>query len=266
MALKKSVKKFVGVYFTESTIRKWRERPDRCYWVNFKDAKTGKLVWERCGWASEGWTPEAAQRRRYELLEQDRSGEYKPKAQRKADKLTFGILMDKYYLPWAEQNKSRLRDDKSRYKNWLESRFANKTLQAIAPLDIERVKKDMRDEKKSEATVRQVLCLVRQAYNKALQWGLWSGQNPCDGVTFPTPNNQRQRFLTHKEADLLLAALNKRSPQVGRIAKLSLYSGMRLGEIFGLRWSNVDLSREILYVMDAKNNESRPVFITDRIR
>ncbi len=266
MALKKSVKKFVGVYFTESTIRKWRERPDRCYWVNFKDAKTGKLVWERCGWASEGWTPEAAQRRRYELLEQDRSGEYKPKVQRQADKLTFGILMDKYYLPWAEENKSRLRDDKSRYKNWLESRFANKTLQAIAPLDIERVKKDMRDKKKSEATVRQVLCLVRQAYNKALQWGLWNGQNPCNGVTFPTPNNQRQRFLTHQEADLLFAALTKRSPQVSRIAKLSLYSGMRLGEIFSLSWSNVDLEHGILTVLDTKNGESRPIFITDQIK
>ncbi len=266
MAAKVSVKKFTGVYYSESTIRKWRQRPDRCYWVNFKDGKTGKLQWERCGWASEGWTPEAAQRRRYELLEQDRSGEYKPKSQRKADKLTFGTLMDKYYLPWAEENKSRLRDDKSRYKNWLESRFANKALQEIAPLDIERVKKDMRDKNRREATVRQVLCLVRQAYNKAVQWGLWSGPNPCDSVTFPTPNNRRQRFLTRAEADLLLTALKKRSSQLALIAKLSLYSGMRLGEIFALKWSNVDQSRGILYVMDAKNNESRPVFITDQIR
>jgi hypothetical protein len=51
----------------------------------------GKLCWERCGWASEGWTPEAAQLKRYEHLEQDRAGKYKPKKERKADKITFSV-------------------------------------------------------------------------------------------------------------------------------------------------------------------------------
>jgi integrase len=266
MAAKTSVKKFAGVYYTESTIRKWRERPDRCYWVNFKDAKSGKLFWERCGWASEGWTSEAAQRRRYELLEQDRSGDYKPKVQRKAEQLTFGTLMDKHYLPWAEANKSRIRDDKSRYETWLKPRFENKQLIQIAPLDLERLKKEMREAEKSEATIRHALCLMRQAFNKAAAWGLWSGDNPCRSVGFPKPNNARQRFLNHEEADLLLEALHKRSAQLARIAKLSLYSGMRLGEVFNLTWGNVDLNRGILYVLDTKNNESRPVFITDRIK
>ena len=117
MAKKVSLKKFTGVYYTESIIRKWRERPDRCYWIAFKDAKTGKLCWERCGWASEGWTPEAAQRRRYELLEQDRAGAYKPKQERKADSLTFGELLEKHYLPWSAENKRRARDDQSMYRN-----------------------------------------------------------------------------------------------------------------------------------------------------
>ncbi|MFZ5449943.1 MAG: hypothetical protein ACOZFS_15030 [Thermodesulfobacteriota bacterium] len=98
MAAKISVKKYTGVYYTESSIKKWRERPDRCCWVNFKDAH-GKLRWERCDWASEGWTPEAAQRRRYELLEEDRAGSYKPKQERKADLLTFGELMEAHYPP-----------------------------------------------------------------------------------------------------------------------------------------------------------------------
>src|SRR5208337_1882590 len=139
MAKKISVKKYTGVYFTESTIRKWRERPDRCYWVAFKDTKTGKLCWERCGWASEGWTPEAAQRRRYELLEQDRAGDYKPKQERKTDQLTFAELMAKHYLPWADETKRRARDDRSLYRNWLESDLGSFKLSGITPLHLERV-------------------------------------------------------------------------------------------------------------------------------
>jgi integrase len=264
MAAKTSVKKYIGVYYTESKVRKWRERPDRSYWVAFKEAKTGKLCWERCGWASEGWTPEAAQRRRYELLEQDRTGDYKPKQERKAGRLTFGELMGKHYLPWADENKKRARDDRSMYRNWLAPRLSDKVLKAITPFDLELLKKDMRQAGRSEATVKHALCLVRQAFNKAVVWRLWQGENPCKGVSFPKPNNARQRFLTQGEADRLLEALHKRSTQVVGIAYLSLYGGLRLGEVFQLTWSNVDTVHGIIHVLDAKSG-SRPVFITDPI-
>jgi integrase len=266
MAKKISVKKYTGVYFTESTIRKWRERPDRCYWVAFRDTKTGKLCWERCGWASEGWTPEAAQKRRYELLEQDRAGAYKPKQERKADQMAFGVLMEEHYLPWAKENKKRHAGDEHLYRNWLKPRFADKELRQIAPLDLERLKKEMRDAGKAEATVRHALCLVRQAFNKVVVWRLWSGENPCKGIAFPIPNNARQRFLSRDEASRLLETLRQRSPQVARIATMSLYGGLRLGEVLGLAWSNVDLKNGIIMVQDTKNSESRPIFITDPIR
>jgi integrase len=266
MAKKISIKKYAGVFYVESTVRKWRERPDRCYWVAFKDAKTGKLCWERCGWASDGWTPEAAQRKRYELLEQDRAGEYKPKKERKADRLTFGELLEKHYLPWSTENKRRARDDHAMYNNWLKTRFADKPLHDIAPLDLERLKKDMREAGKAEATIKHALCLVRQAFNKAVVWRLWQGSNPCKGVSFPSPNNSRQRFLSQNEAARLLGALWRRSPQVARIATLSLYGGLRLGEVLGLTWSNVDLTNGIIYVQNTKNNEARPIYITEPIR
>jgi integrase len=265
MAKKIGFKKYVGVYFTESKML-WGERPDRIYWVNFKDSKTGKLRWERCGRASEGWTPEAAQKRRHELLEHDRTGKYKPKKERKADELTFGELLEKHYLPWATENKRRARDDKGLYQNWLKPRFANKFLKDISPLDLERLKKEMKEKRKSEATVRHALCLVRQAYNKAVPWRLWKGENPCRAVSFPNPNNARQRFLTKEEAEKLLEALRMRSPTVAQIAMMSLYGGLRLQEILNLIWSNVDLANGVIYAQDTKNNSSRPIFIMEPIR
>jgi len=238
----------------------------RVFWVAFKDAKTGKLCWERCGWASEGWTPEAAQNKRYALLEHDRTGRYKPKKERKADRLTFSALIEKHYLPWALENKKRARDDRSLYQNWLKPTFGGKFLKHISPLDLERLKKDMRQERKSEATVRHALCLVRQAFNKAVLWGLWKGENPSKGVSFPNPNNARQRFLTPEEAQKLLEALKMRSQKVAQIASMSLYGGLRLQEVLNLTWSNVDLANGILFAQDTKNNSSRPIFITGPIR
>jgi integrase len=148
----------------------------------------------------------------------------------------------------------------------LKPRFADKELRGIVPLDLERLKKDMRDAGRAEATVRHALCLIRQAFNKAVVWRLWIGENPCKGVAFPTPNNARQRFLSQEEAAHLLDALRQRSPQVARIAAMSLYGGLRLGEVLGLIWSNVDFTNGIIYAQDTKNNESRPIFITEPIR
>lgn len=262
MAKKVSVKKYAGVFYSESTVHKWRERPDRIYWVCFKNPQTRKLIWERCGCASEGWTPEAAQKRRYELLEQDRAGAYKPKQERKADHIVFGEVMEEHYLPWSRQNKKRYAGDEHLYRNWLKPRFADKELRDIAPLDLERLKKEMRDAGKAEATVRHALCLVRQAFNKAVVWRLWRGENPCKGIAFPTPNNARQRFLTQEEATLLLNALRRRSVQVARISTMSLYGGLRLSEVLALSWSNVDFKNGIIMVQDSKNYESRAIFVT----
>jgi len=266
MAAKKSIRKFVGVYYTESTVRKWRNRPDRSYWVAFKEARTGKKRWERCGWASAGWNPEAAQRRRHELLEQDRAGDYKPKQERKADRFTFGELMENHYLPWADENKRRSRDDRSLYRNWLKARFAKKPLKEIAPLDLERLKKDMRRKGKADATVKHALCLVRQAFNKTIAWQLYEGNNPCKAVSFPSPDNARQRFLTQEEAEMILENLWIEDSQLAQIATISLYGGLRLNEVFKLTWGDVDQDHGILHVRDTKNSEPRPAFITEPIR
>jgi hypothetical protein len=115
--------------------------------------------------------------------------------------MTFRQLTEEHYLPWAKENKKRHAGDEHLYRNWLKPRFADKELRQIAPLDLERLKKEMRESGKAEATIRHALCLVRQAFNEVVVWRLWTGKNPCKGVAFPTPNNARQRFLSQDEAD-----------------------------------------------------------------
>jgi integrase len=47
---------------------------------------------------------------------------------------------------------------------------------------------------------------------------------------------------------------------------MSLYGGLRLGEVLSLIWSNVDTVNKIIYVQDTKNGRSRPIFITGPIQ
>ena len=104
---------------------KWHGRYDRCYWFSIKDPVTKITYKKKCGWASEGWTPEAAQEKRKAMLEQMKSSDIKLL---KYQSLTFNNFMKEYYLPWADENKTRSCEDHSRYRCWLKAELGKKIL------------------------------------------------------------------------------------------------------------------------------------------
>jgi integrase len=50
------------------------------------------------------------------------------------------------------------------------------------------------------------------------------------------------------------------------MATLSLYMGMRAGEVFGLRWKNLDQGNGLLWIMDPKSGRSRAVYMPDQVK
>jgi integrase len=104
--------------------------------------------------------------------------------------------------------------------------------------------------------------VVRQVYNFAKTIDLYEGGCPVSKVKLPQKDNQRQRFLTHKEADKLLAVLKERSQDVYHMALLSLHCGLRAGETFSLQWADVDLEKSILTLRDTKSGRTRHSVMT----
>ena len=118
-----------------------------------------------------------------------------------------------------------------------------------------------------DATIRHVLCIVRQAFNKAILWGLWEGNDPCRGVKFPSPNNEpMQKFFSLARRQKNSLKVFAENPILESIATISLYGGLRLGEVLALTWGDVDKKHGILHVVDRKTKEPRPVFIEEPIR
>jgi integrase len=110
------------------------------------------------------------------------------------------------------------------------------------------------------------LAIIRQAFNYARKNDLFAGDNPVSKVKIPRTDNRRVRFLTHDEADTLLTQLIKKSKQVHDMALMSLHTGMRAGEIFGLTWGNVDLRAGTMLLKDTKNTMSRTAFMTAAVK
>ena len=60
-------------------------------------------------------------------------------------------------------------------------------------------------------------------------------------------------FLTKAEAKTLLDVLHDRSHSLWQMLLVSLYTGLRAGEVFNLRWQHVNFTDGTIAVMDSKN-------------
>ena len=120
---------------------------------------------------------------------------------------------------------------------------------------------------RSRATVNRYLAVLSHACTEATrEWG-WLETNPFQRVKkFPEPRG-RVRFLAEDERERLLAACRGWSNRhLHPIVVLALATGMRKGEILGLRWADVDLERGQLVIHHTKNGDRRVVPVVGHAR
>lgn len=179
--------------------------------------------------------------------------------------ITFDTMYQTIYLPHylnAKPEKTR-KNEQSLYKNHIKDIIGNKKLSDISPIDCEKIKAAMTA--KAPATINHALALVRQVFNVAKKANLFGADNPIGEVKKIKTDNRRIRFLTKDEAQKLLNETKSRSQQVYEISALSLYSGLRAGEIFKLKWADVDFREKKLSILDPKGVFNRFAYMTDTI-
>jgi len=143
-------------------------------------------------------------------------------------------------------------------KRW----FGGRYLHEITPLLVNKFKVERRQEVSPATTNRGLACL-KCMFNKAKEWGKFNGENPVYKVKLFKENNQRVRFLEREEIDKLLANSNE---PLRSIMIVALNTGMRKGEILGLKWRDCDFPRGLIRLTNTKNNEGRTVPMNDRVR
>lgn len=143
---------------------------------------------------------------------------------------------------------------------------------SLKPLDFARYR-DTRLAIRKPATVQRELALFSAVIEVGRkEWGL-NIQNPISMISKPTVKNERDRRLsTHEEALLMaefdkdtreangqLAAGGVRNIWIKPLVLLALETAMRRGELLSLRWENLDLVKQVAFLPDTKNGDSRSV-------
>src|SRR5437868_7855083 len=95
--------------------------------------------------------------------------------------------------------------------------------------------------------------MVRTAFNRARRADLVHGQNPA---TDTKPRKVPKRAPAFLEPDEVTRLLNELGPADRPLVATALYAGLRKGELFGLRKTDVDLSRTLLMVCRSYDRET----------
>jgi integrase len=84
-------------------------------------------------------------------------------------------------------------------------------------------------------------------------------RNPAARIRRKTEGNGRVRFLSDAEEKCLRAAIEGRFPEFLPHFLLSLHTGMRMSEQYGLLWNQVDFERHQLHLLKTKNGDPRVI-------
>jgi integrase len=103
------------------------------------------------------------------------------------------------------------------------------------------------------------LVLLRHAWNIArVEWGWPLGDNPLSLIRMPKNNPPRERRLRLGEYEALRdASRDSRAWYLWPIVDIAIETAMRRGEILGLKWTNIDWSKQRALLPITKNGRSR---------
>ena len=173
--------------------------------------------------------------------------------------VSFSEMADLYWELHAKQKPSAA--STQRLLKRLKNVFGPQKLDQISIPDILRYLNDVKT-KASAASANRYHNVLRSIFNRAIEWEKFQGKNPAAQVKQFRVDNSRMRFLEKEEIARLLATCDS---EIYAAVVCAVFTGMRQGEILGLRWESVDLTNGIIYVLQTKSGKPREIPMAEKL-
>lgn len=194
------------------------------------------------------------------------------------------MTYEKYLEEWFEERRNHLQKTTFDihfiyYQNVIKPMLGHFKIQQITPLHIQKFVNNLVSEAKySEHTVHLIYRIVSASLKKAKVMKIIK-DNPASGITLPKIKRKEMNIWSLEQVNHFISA----AKSIKRLTRcyigflIALLTGMRQGEILGLRWKDVDMDNQTIYIRQtltqeaelkagAKNNSSiRSIHITDKL-
>jgi integrase len=257
---------YPGVTFIESKAI-GSNKTERVYYITYR--RNGRLIFEKAGRQFvDDMTPARAASMRSRRIE----GKELPNKAERAARIaaeeaksaiwTVNKLWDLYCENWPG-NKS-LKNEKIKYENAIRNGIGKKEPGKLVPLDIDRIRLKWQKAGKKTMAAR-VLELLRRTINYGVKRGLVEPIN--FKIEIPRLNNQTTEDLSPEQIKKLIEVLNADEDQTAaNVMRLALFSGMRRGEIFKLKWEDIDFRRGFITLVDPKGGTDQKIPLNEAAR
>lgn len=118
-------------------------------------------------------------------------------------------------------------------------------LSSIRGIHIQKLINELYDNGYSYGTLSLLKSLLNEMFKKAMGNG-FIVLNPCESVILPKKEKYESRFLTEKEQKMFLESAKGYAHYDIFCANLSC--GMRIGELLGLKWSDIDFDKKTINI------------------
>ncbi len=172
------------------------------------------------------------------------------------------IIVADYLRRWLDTSRPNLAPSTyHRYEQLLRvqvvPRIGGVDLAKLRPLYVQQLYSDLRQSGRADKqgglsgrTVLHAHRVLSEALSQAVRWQLVA-RNPCQAVDPPHAARREMRSLTPDQTRHLLEAAAELNTSFGDAVIVAVHSGLRLGELLGLRWEDVDFEHEAISVSRA---------------
>ena len=174
--------------------------------------------------------------------------------------LTVGQFLDKWLKEYVNRElKPDTQTDYAMVCRLYLGNIKKIRLKKLKPLDIKTVVNGVQDEVSTFAAIKTFRTL-RAALSMAVQWEL-IGTNPAMKIKAPTKPEVEQAVLSSEGIKVFLQEANKLRTPYHAVFLMALHTGMRAGEIAGLRWKDVDFETGKISIVQALQvGGNKPIF------
>jgi integrase len=227
---------------------------DKLFIVRYRDSSNkDKLI--TIGKYTAGITQAYCKQKRNEILNKERLGEDIQIKHKKKERKTLDNLADIYF-----NDKKIDKYRQNRYNNHIKPVFGNKDITTIKKADIQKFLNNLTDSGQAPASVNAVRELLTATFNHSIKEHELKLTNPCIGIKRLKTDNERERYLTTDEVNILLDKLKDNKP-IWLVVKLSLSTGARIMSVIDIQKKDIDLVHGTVTIKNFKTNSTYTGFL-----
>ena len=161
------------------------------------------------------------------------------------------VTLDEFFETYIETYKvGKVKDTtvyrlRQTYAPCAKNIIGNMNLKDIRAIHIQMLINEMEAKGNSYGTISLLKSLLQEMFKIAIGNRIIL-TNPCDAIVLPKKVDSQRRFLDEKEQEMFLNAASTYAHF--DIFCVSLSCGMRIGEVLGLKWSDIDFEHKTLHI------------------